>query len=85
MVKRREIKNTPNSLERRIEDFASAADQIEPEKISLNSDAPRNYKAIRVPFNQFEFEVLEKLCKKTGRSKLNMIRYALKYYDENCK
>ncbi|HGJ5868558.1 MULTISPECIES: hypothetical protein [Arsenophonus] len=79
MVKRR----FPNSVEKKIEEFASAADQMIKQKNELNSEARRDYKALRVPFNQYEYELLERLCKKTKRSKLNMIRYALKYYDEN--
>ncbi|WP_063657565.1 hypothetical protein [Candidatus Arsenophonus triatominarum] len=79
MVKRR----VPDSVEKKIEEFASAADQIVKPQNDLDSEARRDYKALRVPFNQHEFELLEKLCKKTKRSKLNMIRYALKYYDEN--
>ncbi|WGL99861.1 hypothetical protein QE177_15300 (plasmid) [Arsenophonus sp. aPb] len=79
MVKRR----GSDSVEKKIEEFASAADRIIESQKDVDSEAPRDYKAIRVPFNQHEYELLEKLCKKTKRSKLNMIRYALKYYDEN--
>jgi len=85
MVKRR----TPNiqqpQIEKKIEDFASGADRLSTEVVSLNSEAPRDYKAIRIPFNQYEYQLLEKLCKKTNRSKLNMMRYALRFYDENLK
>lgn len=66
-----------------IEAFASGVDggskqltAVEPDK-SLSPKASRNYKAIRVPFNKFEFEALEILATKTGRSKLNTIRHAL--------
>jgi hypothetical protein len=84
MVKRREPTVIAGSVEKRIEEFAAAADHVVTQPMQKpNSEAPRDYKAIRVPFNQYEYELLEKLCKKTNRSKLNMIRHALKYYDEN--
>ncbi len=91
MVKRRE----PTTLtklhptQEQIEAFASAADggtfparQEEGKKI-LKTNANRDYKAIRVPFNEYEFSKLEELAIKTGRSKLNAIRWAiLKLADE---
>ena len=39
--------------------------------------AARNYKAIRVPFNAYEFARLEALARRTGRTKLNAIRWAI--------
>lgn len=83
MVKRREPTVTPGAVEKRIEEFAAAADHVVTPPKQTDSEAPRDYKAIRVPFNQYEYELLEKLCKKTNRSKLNMIRHALKFYDEH--
>ncbi|WP_061800030.1 hypothetical protein [Serratia ficaria] len=83
MVKRREPTVTPGAVEKRIEEFAAAADHVVTSPKPIDSEAPRDYKAIRVPFNQYEYELLEKLCKKTNRSKLNMIRHALKFYDEH--
>jgi hypothetical protein len=66
-----------------IEAFASGVDggtkppaAVEPDK-SLSPKASRDYKAIRVPFNKYEFEMLEVLATKTGRSKLNTIRHAI--------
>ncbi|MBB5189247.1 hypothetical protein HNQ57_003550 [Zhongshania antarctica] len=66
-----------------IEAFASGVDggtkqltTVEPDK-SLSPKASRDYKAIRVPFNKYEFEALGILATKTGRSKLNTIRHAL--------
>jgi hypothetical protein len=49
---------------------------------NLDKDASRRYKAIQVPFNQYEYEVLVALCDRTNRSKLNMIRHALISYFE---
>ncbi|WGL94071.1 hypothetical protein [Arsenophonus nasoniae] len=83
MVKRRVPNIASISVEKRIEEFASEADQLITSKDEMNSEAPRDYKAIRVPFNQYEYELLENLCKKTKRSKLNMIRYALEYYNKH--
>ena len=39
--------------------------------------AARNYKAIRVPFNAYEYGRLEALARSTGRTKLNAIRWAI--------
>lgn len=83
MVKRREPralsepKREPTAEE--IEAFAAAADgaQYEASKPQPNARAKRDYKAIRVPFNEYEFEKLEELAKKTGRTKLNAIRWAI--------
>ncbi len=44
---------------------------------NLDPRAPRNYKAIRIPFNEYEYERLELLAKLTGRTKLNVIRWAI--------
>lgn len=82
MVKRREPlqPKAPHDVERRIEAFAAGADDLGAVSPLVNKDAARDYKAIRVPFNQYEYEVLEKLCQQTNRSKLNMIRHALLTY-----
>lgn len=83
MIKRREPRalsepqRTPTEEE--IEAFAAAADgaQCEIKEPQLNPRAKRDYKAIRVPFNEYEFEKLEELARKTGRTKLNAIRWAI--------
>ena len=83
MVKRREpasAKQKP-SLED-IEAFASGADggshlPTQPSTNSLDPNAKREFKAIRVPFNGFEYSKLEEVAKKTGRSKLNVMRWAI--------
>ena len=66
-VKAPEVKDP--DLERRIEDFASKADLVPGE--------PRDFKSIRVGFNEYEYQVLDALSKKHNRSKLNMIRHAI--------
>ncbi len=62
--------------------FASGADggSITPkqeEKPALDPNAKREFKAIRVPFNEFEYSKLEEVANKTGRTKLNVIRWAI--------
>jgi hypothetical protein len=48
----------------------------------LNKNAKRDFSAIKVPLNEFEHKAIEFAVNKTGRSKLNFIRYAiLKEYD----
>ncbi|WP_020405268.1 hypothetical protein [Hahella ganghwensis] len=83
MVKRREpatAKKQPTPEE--IEAFASGADggSITPkqeEKPALDPNAKREFKAIRVPFNEYEYSKLEEVATKTGRTKLNVIRWAI--------
>lgn len=85
MVKRRQPLATAQPRQEptaeQIEAFASGVDggsapqPVEPEP--MNPRAIRDYKAIRVPFNEYEYTMLEKLATKTGRSKLNAIRYAI--------
>lgn len=82
MVKRRERPSQVADAEK-IEAFAAQAENTPPSPPSLSKDAKRDYKAIRVPFNEFEFTQLESLCEKTQRSKLNMIRHALSFYADN--
>ncbi|HAW0781295.1 TPA: hypothetical protein JLK32_003149 [Escherichia coli] len=68
-------------LERRIEAFASKADLVpgeQPENNKvLDKDTPRDFKSIRVSFNEYEYGVLDQLSKKLNRSKLNLIRHAI--------
>lgn len=84
-VKAPEVKDL--DLERRIEAFASKADlvpgeQPEDNKV-LDKDAPRDFKSIRVGFNEYEYQVLDALSKKHNRSKLNMIRHAILMLSES--
>lgn len=87
MVKRREPQATAAKREptaEQIEAFAAAADGgsvkaslVSVSKAALDPNANRDYKAIRVPFNEFEFSKLEELALLTGRTKLNLIRWAI--------
>lgn len=85
MVKRRAPKavNT-GPTEEQIEAFASQADSpgqqpaIKEEKVELDPNAPRDYKGIKVGFNEYEFKLLDDAANSAGRSKLNFIRQAIK-------
>lgn len=87
MVKRREPKASalnlvnPQPTDEEIEAFASGAEggaKIEISKApKLNQNAIRDFKAMRVPFNQYEYEQLDTASKLSGRSKLNFMRYAM--------
>jgi len=59
----------------RIEAFASGADGARTRK--LDPEAPRTHKKINVPFNEYEFQQLERAALKTGRSKLDYLRRAM--------
>lgn len=88
MVKRRTPKASVQGAEtqaptpEQIEAFASGAEggsqnkqqQQAPEP---DQDAIRDYKAMRVPFNQHEYEQLALGAKLSGRTKLNFLRYAM--------
>ena len=79
MIKRRE--STPRTLDpklaKEIEEFGSTADKEEDPLNQLDPTAKRDYKAIRVPFNEYEYLKLERIAQKTGRTKLNLIRWAV--------
>ncbi len=84
MIKRRESVNAQAvkdpELERRIEEFAIKADLVpgvEAATQTPDKDAPRDFKSIRVSFNEYEYGVLDDLSKKLNRSKLNLIRHAI--------
>lgn len=86
MVKRREPKANSGTGElsqptkERIEAFAAGADggqNIHTNKPDLDQNAIRDFKAMRVPFNQYEYEQLEAASKLSGRSKLNFMRHAM--------
>jgi hypothetical protein len=82
MVKRREPPLTGNTKREptaeEVEAFASGADTHTIKSLpTLDPDANRDFKAIRVPFNEYEFNKLMEGAKLTGRSKLNFIRWAI--------
>jgi len=87
MVKRREPKASALNLvssqptPEQIDAFAAGAEggiPLEKTKApGLDKNAIRDYKAMRVPFNQYEYEQLEAASRLSGRSKLNFMRYAM--------
>ena len=84
MVKRRAPRTQQPTAEQ-IEAFAAGVDggaspphtHAEEASLTLNPDAKRDFKAIRVPFNEYEYRQLEALAKATGRTKLNAVRWAI--------
>ena len=62
------------NFNQQVEKFADGAEnQIN----TLNKNAIRDFKAIRVPFNEFEYQQLAQGAELSGRTKLNFIRYAI--------
>ena len=59
-----------------IEAFAAGAETA-PGTPTLDPTAARNFKAVKVGFNEYEYQILEAASLKAGRSKLNFIRHAV--------
>lgn len=86
MVRRREPRQATSKrqpTDEQIEDFAAQAEENGPSapaptaQAVLDPHAARDFKAIRVPFNEYEYSTLEKVANQTGRTKLNAIRWAI--------
>lgn len=78
MVKRREVKHyIQTTVDEQIEKFAAQADGLPVPPAPLNPDARRDFKAMQLLLNQWEFERLEAACKKAGRTKLGFVRFAV--------
>ena len=79
MIKRREspARTLDPELARQIESFGADADSGENPQNELDPRAKRDFKAIRVPWNEYEYRTLERVAAKTGRTKLNLIRWAV--------
>lgn len=75
MVRRRENQLMNQDHEKRVEQFADAADGASTR--NLEPSAPRTHKRINVPFNEYEFQKLEEAAQRAGRSKLNYLRWAM--------
>lgn len=63
----------PKRRSKSVKEFEEGAN-----KDNLDPKAKRDYKAINLNFNKFEWNELEKLCELTDRQKTNAIRWALK-------
>ena len=85
MVKRREPKAThlssvkPEPTAEQIEAFAAGVDGENNKSVVrvLDQNAPRNFKTMSVPFNEYEYEQLSEGIKLSGRTKLNFMRFAM--------
>ena len=83
MVKRRVLKANlsaikPEPTAEQIEAFAAGVDEYKTETtIVLDQNAPRKFKTISVPFNEYEYDQLSEGIKLSGRTKLNFVRYAM--------
>jgi len=75
MVKRRDNHQVHSDHEKQVEAWAAGADGA-PTR-NLEPSAPRTHKRINVPFNEYEFQQLEEAAKRSGRSKLNYLRWAM--------
>jgi hypothetical protein len=75
MIKRREKRQPDADREKQVEAFAAGADGAPTRK--LEPSAPRTHKRINVPFNEYEFQRLEEAAKRSGRSKLSYLRWAM--------
>ena len=92
MVKRRAPVETtappsPEELAQKVASFAAGAEGvIETQPVQeADPNASRDYKSIRVPFNEHEYSVLDEAARLTGRSKLNFIRWAILQMAEQAK
>ena len=80
-----EVQQALQESHKKLDELASESDQTRYEalrdgdvkKATLDTDAIRDFKAIRLPFNEYEYRQLEEASRSTGRSKLNFIRYAM--------
>ena len=83
MVKRRTdnfASTQQEDVSERIRTFIDSADSeslIGSRSQNVDQDAIRDFKSIRVPFNEYEYRVLDEAAKRSGRSKLNFIRWAI--------
>jgi len=85
MVKRREPQASHLSAAKaeptaeQIEAFAAGVDggNVESKEKVLDQNAPRKFKTMSLPFNEYEYEQLLKGINLSGRSKLNFVRYAM--------
>jgi len=44
---------------------------------AVDPTAPRNFKALKLGLNEYEYQILEDASRRAGRSKLNFIRHAM--------
>lgn len=79
---------TPEDLAQKVAAFAAGAEDVidvPPTVQEIDPNASRDYKSIRVPFNEHEYGILDEAARLTGRSKLNFIRWAILQMAEQAK
>lgn len=47
---------------------------------ALDKNAPRKFKTISLPMNEYEYQTLAEACRKSGRSEKNLLRFAMIKY-----
>ena len=60
-----------------IEAFAAGAEAAPEIEQTIDPTAPRNFKALKLGLNEYEYQILEDASRRAGRSKLNFIRHAM--------
>ena len=75
MVKARKAGAAPD-----LDAIARFGKEANADRVPKNPHAPHNFKSLRLPFNEYEWDVLEEGCAITGRSKLSLLREALLEY-----
>ena len=77
MPKVRKTAVTKTPTPEQVEAFAAGAESETPVIQSVDPTAPRNFKALKLGLNEYEYQILEEASRKAGRSKLNFIRHAM--------
>lgn len=60
-----------------VEAFAAGAEAAPQVEQTVDPTAPRNFKALKLGLNEYEYQILEDASRRAGRSKLNFIRHAM--------
>ena len=76
-VRKPAVTKTPTPEQ--VEAFAAGAESETETPViqSVDPTAPRNFKALKLGLNEYEYKILEEASRKAGRSKLNFIRHAM--------
>ena len=72
-VRKPTTKKSPTPDE--VEAFAAGAEAALQVEQTTDPTAPRNFKALKLGLNEYEYEILEGASRSAGRSKLNFIRF----------
>ena len=77
MPKVRKPAVTKSPTHDQVEAFAAGAEAAPQVEQTVDPTAPRNFKALKLGLNEYEYQILEEASRKAGRSKLNFIRHAM--------